>query len=151
MNRSVSKLWTCSFTSKLDTNHIYIYIYLFSFSTFRLAVALCYIPVSLFMSHSVAAACAAAAEAKHWERLIKLPEKTRERGGKKAWLSLFTAAQHNVTFQNKTNVFEPQCSDRLIFAVNNTSRLQPRQFKRRTLLEVGHKNVDSKIFSGVLL
>lgn len=29
MNRSVSKLWTCSFTSKLDTNHIYIYISLF--------------------------------------------------------------------------------------------------------------------------
>lgn len=84
-------------------------------------------------------------------KIDKASRKNKREGGKKAWLSLFTAAQHNVTFQNKTNVFEPQCSDRLIFAVNNTSRLQPRQFKRRTLLEVGHKNVDSKIFSGVLL
>lgn len=64
-------------------------------------------------------------------KIDKASRKNKREGGKKAWLSLFTAAQHNVTFQNKTNVFEPQCSDRLIFAVNNTSRLQPRQFKRR--------------------
>lgn len=61
------------------------------------------------MSHSVAAACAAAAEAKHWERLIKLPEKTRERGKKSLALTFHrSTAQRHLPKQDKcvwTSVF----------------------------------------------